>query len=952
MKAAIGCLIGLTFVVSASAEPLLEGRVRLESGEPVADAQVRLFDLTDLRQGAVARAQTDDRGYFALPLAALRGSALPEGFALGPNYPNPFNPSTIIPYQLAASSEVRLEVFNLLGQRIATLVDGERPAGFHTATWTATDAAGRAVGAGVYIYRMTVGVESQTGRMVLIDGQAGVAAGGAASVWSGASGGGRSDGASEHVYELIVSGEGLVPYVDSSFRVEVGMAPVELVVSAGEHSAGKVTDLFDALNDAEEEEETGPSGKAQATLDAPTAPTNLRFEAVTDSSCRVRWDAAAGATDYDVNYKPAVGGKWTNEPHKGVRLYNTIYDLEPETEYRWAARAENRDGASAWVFGPNFTTLPEDEADETLEDEADETTQEEKKEGPDALVTIPDATLRAVVEWELGKARGAPISVAEMKTLTKLESGCCSGVVDVSDLTGLEFATNLTDFSFYNHKITDISALSGLTNLKYIELAVNGITDISALSGLTNLEILWLNDNGITDISALSGLTNLRELHLSRNEITDISALSGLVNLIDLKLQHNSITDLAPLVANRGLGTDSGWGPAKVWVNGNPLSSTSIDEYVPMLRDRGVRVSFGEVMVFREPEIYNDNVFVLPVKEDLAAGGLPLTQYATRFYEYFSDAFDFLIFAPSLYFVQAQGPIAFYTGVGNDVQGIGEGIFFDGKWGSAEKLQGVIYIKAVQGVVSDHSELAGGVVLHELMHRWANFIVQPQPNWDFSNKIATSLGQCTVSGTGRQVHWDFTSANGILGGFDMADLVDHGGGRYSALHVYTGGFAFTTKPYSPIELYLAGLIPPEEVPDLWAAMDGGIRPNADGTWDNRSFAASLVKTYTIEDIIAEHGPRVPDYMESQRAFRAAVILLVSEDYPATREFLETLSADASQFSHAGRDGFYWNNFYEATGGRATMAMDGLSQFKHHGSAKRVVPKSFGTPPPPIVFYRE
>ena len=45
--------------------------------------------------------------------------------------------------------------------------------------------------------------------------------------------------------------------------------------------------------------------------------------AVTDSSCTVRWDAAAGATDYDVNYKPAVGGKWTNEPHRGTGLSNT-----------------------------------------------------------------------------------------------------------------------------------------------------------------------------------------------------------------------------------------------------------------------------------------------------------------------------------------------------------------------------------------------------------------------------------------------------------------------------------------------------------------------------------------------------------------------------------------------------------------------------------------------------
>ena len=85
MKTINGCLIGLILVVSVSAEPLLEGRVRLDSGEPVVDAQVHLYDLTDLRQGAIARAMTDRKGYFALPLAALSGQALPARFALGAN---------------------------------------------------------------------------------------------------------------------------------------------------------------------------------------------------------------------------------------------------------------------------------------------------------------------------------------------------------------------------------------------------------------------------------------------------------------------------------------------------------------------------------------------------------------------------------------------------------------------------------------------------------------------------------------------------------------------------------------------------------------------------------------------------------------------------------------------------------------------------------------------------
>ena len=58
----------------------------------------------------------------------------------------------MIPYQLPAAMHVRLEVFNLLGQRVATLVDREQPAGSHTTSWDATDAAGQAVGAETFAH--------------------------------------------------------------------------------------------------------------------------------------------------------------------------------------------------------------------------------------------------------------------------------------------------------------------------------------------------------------------------------------------------------------------------------------------------------------------------------------------------------------------------------------------------------------------------------------------------------------------------------------------------------------------------------------------------------------------------------------------------------------------------------------------------------------------------------
>ena len=219
MQTSVAVLVGLALSAPAVAEPLVEGRVRLASGQAATVAQVLLFDLTDLRRGPVARATTNAEGYFAL--ASLGGPALPQGFALGQNYPNPFNPSTIIPYQLPTVAQVRLEVFNVLGQRVATLVDAERSAGFHAAAWDATNAAGQAVAAGVYMYRLTAGGEQHTRRMVLIDGQAGVAAGVAPAAM-------RSTATANRKYGLAVAGAGLATYVDADFRV--GMAPVDIVV--------------------------------------------------------------------------------------------------------------------------------------------------------------------------------------------------------------------------------------------------------------------------------------------------------------------------------------------------------------------------------------------------------------------------------------------------------------------------------------------------------------------------------------------------------------------------------------------------------------------------------------------------------------------------------------------------------------------------------------------------
>ena len=82
------------------------------------------------------------------------GESLPVAFDLGRNYPNPFNPTTTITYSLAQASHVKLEVFTVLGQRVAALVNEPKQSGVHSIVWDGTDNSGNAVASGIYIYRI------------------------------------------------------------------------------------------------------------------------------------------------------------------------------------------------------------------------------------------------------------------------------------------------------------------------------------------------------------------------------------------------------------------------------------------------------------------------------------------------------------------------------------------------------------------------------------------------------------------------------------------------------------------------------------------------------------------------------------------------------------------------------------------------------------------------------
>ena len=320
-----------------------------------------------------------------------------------------------------------------------------------------------------------------------------------------------------------------------------------------------------------------------------------------------------------------------------------------------------------------------------------------------------------------------------------------------------------------------------------------------------------------------------------------------------------------------------------------------------------------------EPRIHGDRVFILPVSDDLITDSPAYSfELTEQFYEYFEDEFDFLFFVQGLYRFEYPRIIRSnfspdtinpsFVPVRNFVQGIGRPISAPGALGPTDRLQGEIWLPSYGNMGSQ------GILLHELMHRWANHIF-PSPSYG---------------------HWAFISADGIVGGFDIEDLEDLGGGRYAVRNYWGGGGSFGSRRYfSPIELYLVGLVPPEQVPDLWVGEDVEWVLDQDGEvalqeGEYRIFKPQRVRIYSIEDIIAEHGERVPDHTESQRDFRAAVILLIDENHPATTGQLDLLTHYIDTFTFPGMDRLNSVNFYEATGGRATISMGELSTFLKRG----------------------
>ena len=97
------------------------------------------------------------------------GGTVPAHWSLEPNYPNPFNANTVLPFQAAnASANAALQIYNLQGQKIRTLLDGPLGPGFREAIWNGRDASGQIVASGVYLYRLQAGSIALTRKLLFL----------------------------------------------------------------------------------------------------------------------------------------------------------------------------------------------------------------------------------------------------------------------------------------------------------------------------------------------------------------------------------------------------------------------------------------------------------------------------------------------------------------------------------------------------------------------------------------------------------------------------------------------------------------------------------------------------------------------------------------------------------------------------------------------------------------
>ncbi|MCG3138117.1 MAG: hypothetical protein HJJLKODD_01977 [Phycisphaerae bacterium] len=232
----------------------------------------------------------------------------------------------------------------------------------------------------------------------------------------------------------------------------------------------------------------------------------------------------------------------------------------------------------------------------------------------------------------------------------------------------------------------------------------------------------------------------------------------------------------------------------------------------------------------------------------------PLVEpYITEFARQFPNAAEFVFFMPDEYRAQQlfTALAGFTVTLKAPESGLGP-ILSISDFPELSDLRSYIYLARKDMLVL-------GPSLHELAHGWGARFSLPQELGD----------QIQMSGN----HWGYSSVGGQLGGWTPGTLLDLGNGQFeiSDGNVEPSGRSFNSVPYAPLEMYIMGLGPAEEVEPIKVA----INPVFQSLFQ---FSADGIAVVTIDDIIFANGPRKPDFLSSPRNFEATLLILTDHSF--------------------------------------------------------------------------
>ncbi|MBL7857618.1 MAG: IPT/TIG domain-containing protein [Cyclobacteriaceae bacterium] len=263
-------------------------------------------------------------------------------------------------------------------------------------------------------------------------------------------------------------------------------------------------------------------------------------------------------------------------------------------------------------------------------------------------------------------------------------------------------------------------------------------------------------------------------------------------------------------------------------------------------------------------------------------------------YNKFEDDFDFLFLIHNNETRPNKDIYGYNRWISNAVEGIGIQRFdYAGDYGSSGRLKSIITMPTRNGLVT-------GPLLHEIMHTWANSAFPTENINAATGEVYNSSG-----------HWGMSGCGGALGGF--AGVLEENVGSHPDKYRIDLNIA---NGYSNFELYLMGLIGPEELTPF------------DVFYDLVSLQMDVLEAktrvrYTREKIETDLGLRVPAYTEAQKEFKGLVLVITT--IPLSTDEFNRFDQQVDQFFKPADEGTALVNFWEATQGLGLIQAGNLSQ---------------------------